>query len=676
MFVSVYFLPAQIADQMSTIGVAMNKPLAASNPDAVSVKPADLNQHERQRVIEEQRQALAAMQRSDGHIVFELEADATIPAEYILLLHFLGNLDRAMEAKMAAYLRQIQNDDGSWPLYHQGAGNLSASVKAYWALKLTGEDIEAPPMKRARDWILRQGGAARANVFTRTTMALFGEIPWRGVPVMPVEIMLLPRWFPFHLSKVAYWSRTVMVPMFVLLAKRAKAVHPTGLDIRELFCVAPEVERHYNVNPTRSPIGAFFLAVDKVLRKAEPHFPAALRRRAIQKAMDFTFERLNGEDGLGAIFPAMANAVMAMQTLGMDMSAPQMVTARRAIDLLIVEKENLAYCQPCVSPVWDSSLSAHALLEAGEKDDPAVVGLLDWLQERQILDVRGDWTARRPDVRPGGWAFQYQNPHFPDVDDTAVVAMAMHRQGDPKYAEAIDRACEWLVGMQSASGGWGAFEPENEHFYLNAIPFADHGALLDPPTVDVTARCVGCLAQIDAERYAASIALGISFIKTRQEPDGSWFGRWGANYIYGTWSVLVALNRAGEDNNAPYIQRAIGWLKAAQRSDGGWGEGLESYETERKGFALRSTASQTAWAVLALISAGEVDSEAVEGGIDYLSCAKREGARWQEELFTGTGFPRVFYLKYAGYAAYFPLWALARYQRVKASNAKLVAWGI
>ncbi|MEL6478680.1 MAG: squalene--hopene cyclase, partial [Pseudomonadota bacterium] len=403
-----------------------------------------------------------------------------------------------------------------------------------------------------------------------------------------------------------------------------------------------------------------------------------LREKAVKKAEEFTLSHLNGLDGLGAIYPAMANAVMALRVLGYSDDDPRMVTAREAIENLMIERGDDIYFQPCVSPVWDTSLAAHAFLESGEREDPRLVRALDWLAEKQILDHVGDWAVRRPGLRPGGWAFQYENPDYPDVDDTAVVAMAMHRTDPVRYAENVDRACEWLAGMQSKNGGWGAFDPENEHYYLNSIPFADHGALLDPPTVDVTARCIGCLAQVDAEAFAENIQRGIGFIRREQEADGSWFGRWGANYVYGTWSALVALKGAGEDMSQPYIRRAVAWLKGRQLPDGGWGEGLESYENWGAGFARSATPSQTAWALLGLMSAGELESDEVTRGIDWLRRAPRDetGPRWQEAHWTGTGFPKVFYLKYHGYPAFFPLWAMARYEGLMASNDREVKWGI
>jgi len=646
---------------------------------AVKIETAPVTgRHERRELVELQAERLWALQREDGHIVFELEADCTIPSEYVLLRHFLGEIDPAREARIARYLRGVQNGDGSWPLHHDGPGNISATIKGYWALKLTGEDVDAPHMARARSWIHGRGGAARANVFTRFAMALFGHIPWRGVPTMPVECMLLPRWFPFHLSKIAYWSRTVLAPLLILSARRARAVNPTGLGISELFLVPPEQERVYQVNPTGSAIGEGFLILDKMLKVVEPRVPSGLRERAVKRAEEFILSHLNGEDGLGAIYPAMANAVMALRVLGYADDDPRMKIARQAVEKLAIERDDDLYYQPCVSPIWDTALAAHALLESGTRDDPRLIAALDWLADKQILDHVGDWAVRRPGLRPGGWAFQYENPDYPDVDDTAVVVLAMHRAAPERYAENIERACEWIVGMQSKSGGWGAFDPENEHYYLNSIPFADHGALLDPPTVDVTARCIGALAQVDAKRFAAPIRKGIGFIRREQEPDGSWYGRWGANYIYGTWSALVALKGAGEDMNRPYVRKAVDWLKGRQRADGGWGEGLETYEPWGAGFARTSVPSQTAWALLGLMSAGEVEADAVIRGIDWLHDAPREaeGARWQEAHYTGTGFPRVFYLKYHGYAAFFPLWAMARYEGLMDSNEREVRWGI
>ncbi len=623
--------------------------------------------------------ALARRQHRDGHWRFELEADATIPAEYILLEHFLDRIDTPLQSRIAVYLREIQGEHGGWPLFHGGKFDLSASVKAYFALKAADDSPDAPHMVRARDAILAHGGAERTNVFTRIQLALFGELPWRAVPSMPVEITLLPQWFFFHLSKISYWSRTVIVPLLVLIAKRPRARNPRGVHIRELFRQDPESIRDYIRGPYRSAWGRAFKALDVALKIAEPAFPRGLRRRAIARAVDFVTERLNGEDGLGAIYPAMANSVMMFDVLGYPPDHPQAAIAWLSVKKLLVDDGTRAYCQPCVSPIWDTGLAAHAMAEAAygtALPHTPVQAASAWLAERQILDVKGDWAVRRPDVAPGGWAFQYNNAHYPDVDDTAMVGMILHRNGDPAHAHAIDRARDWIVGMQSSDGGWGAFEPENTHAHLNHIPFADHGALLDPPTADVTARCVSFLAQIGISATDPVLQKALAYLKREQEPDGSWFGRWGTNYIYGTWSVLCALNAAGLPSDDPCVSRACDWLVSVQRADGGWGEDEETYAHATPGTFTESTPSQTAWAVLGLMSAGRAHHLAVARGIAWLRTHQREDGEWQELPYTAVGFPRVFYLRYHGYKQFFPLLALSRYRNIKKSNDKRVQFGI
>ncbi|HBK08321.1 MAG TPA: squalene--hopene cyclase [Acetobacteraceae bacterium] len=615
--------------------------------------------------------ALTRRQKPDGHFVFELEADATIPAEYVLLEHYLDRIDAPLEAKIGVYLRSIQGEHGGWPLFHDGAFNISASVKAYFALKAIGDDPDAPHMRRARDAILAAGGAERTNVFTRAQLALFGAVPWHAVPVMPLEIMHLPLWFPFHLSKVSYWSRTVIVPLLVLMGLRPKARNPHGIQIRELFRTPPEQVTDYIRGPYHSGWGRFFKGVDVLLRAAEPLFPKASRQSAIDKAVAFVTERLNGEDGLGAIYPAMANSVMMFDTLGYPPDHPAAAIAWQSVRKLLVIEEDRAYCQPCLSPVWDTGLAGHALAEAGVSTESAC----HWLKPLQINDLVGDWAVRRPGLRPGGWAFQYNNPHYPDVDDTAVVGMLLHRNGDPAHAESIDRAREWVIGMQSSDGGWGAFEPENTHHYLNHIPFADHGALLDPPTADVSARCVSFLAQIGMTVDDPVMAKALAYLRREQEPDGSWFGRWGTNYIYGTWSVLCALNAAGVPHDDPAITRAVEWLVSVQREDGGWGEDEESYADAAHGRYKVSTPSQAAWAVLGLMAAGATDHLATARGIAYLAATQKPDGEWTEEPYTAVGFPRVFYLRYHGYKLYFPLLALARYRNLTRGNTRRVEVG-
>jgi squalene-hopene/tetraprenyl-beta-curcumene cyclase len=641
-----------------------------------------MNEVDLDRHIDAATAALLATQRADGHFLFELEADATIPAEYVLLRHYLGEpVDAELEAKIAAYLRRIQGSHGGWPLFHDGAFDMSATVKAYFALKMIGEEPQAEHMRRAREAIRMRGGAERSNVFTRCLLALYGVVPWRAVPVMPVEIMLLPKWFPFHLDRISYWSRTVIVPLLVLMAKKPRARNAKGVTVNELFIEPPQTLGPTPKAPQQKASWFwFFRLVDDVLRAAEPYFPKTTRQRAIDAAVAWVGERLNGEDGLGAIFPAMANSVMMYDTLGYPEDHPQRAIARKSIEKILVVHAGEAYCQPCVSPIWDTGLACHALLEVGgESVNARVRRGLDWLKPMQVLDLRGDWTARRPDLRPGGWAFQYANPHYPDVDDTAVVAMAMDRMqnlGDADYRDAIARAKEWIVGMQSGNGGWGAFDADNEYYYLNNIPFADHGALLDPPTEDVSARCLSMLAQLgDGESPAAARA--IAYLRKTQAPDGSWYGRWGVNYIYGTWSVLSALNAAGFSREAPEMRKAVAWLAAIQNDDGGWGEDGSSYKLDYRGYERApSAASQTAWALLGFMAAGEIDHPAVARGIKYLAATQGGDGFWNEERYTGTGFPRVLYLRYHGYAKFFPLWALARYRNLKSGNVRAVAWGM
>jgi squalene-hopene/tetraprenyl-beta-curcumene cyclase len=631
-------------------------------------------------------QAVLNARKPDGHWVFELEADCTIPSEYVLMRHYLAEpIDPVIEGKIGNYLRRIQNDNGGWSLFYGHEFDMSASVKAYFALKTIGDSIDAPHMKKAREEMLRRGGAINANVFTRIMLSLFGVTTWRAAPMMPVEIMLLPRWFPFHLTKISYWARTVIVPLLVLMNLRPLAKNPLGITIDELFLQDPKTIGAPAKAAHQSQIWfTGFAIVDAVLRAADPYFPKALRQRAIKAAETFVTERLNGVDGLGAIFPAMVNSVMMYEVLGYPKNHPNYVQARQSVENLLVIKDDEAYCQPCVSPIWDTALAAHAMIETGgEKEVEAAKKSLDWLLPKQVLDVEGDWIAKRPGVRPGGWAFQYNNAHYPDLDDTAVVVMAMDRArgklgSGTKYDEAIARGTEWLLGLQSKDGGWAAFDADNLEYYLNSIPFSDHGALLDPPTEDVTARCVSMLAQL-GETIETSEALrrGVEYLRRTQLPDGSWFGRWGINYIYGTWSALCALNAAGVAHDDPVIAKAADWLIAIQNSDGGWGEDGNSYKLDYKGYEpAETTASQTSWATLALMAAGKTDHPATQRGIQNLIASQAKDGLWVEPYYTGGGFPRVFYLRYHGYSKFFPLWALARYRNLRNSNSRFAGVGM
>ena len=628
--------------------------------------------------------AILKAQQPDGHWVFELEADATIPAEFILLRHYLGEPDDLdLEARIGRYLRRIQADHGGWSLFHNGPFDVSATVKAYFALKMIGDPVDAPHMARAREAILAHGGAQASNVFTRIQLALYGAASWSSIPTMPVELILLPRWFPVHLSKMSYWARTVIVPLLVLQVKKPVARNPRGVRVDELFLPKATVRPASKGAGLKRGWTLFFSSLDVVLKAANPLWPKGLRQKAIDGCVAFVTERLNGEDGLGAIYPAMANSVMMFDALGYPEDHPHRALARKSVENLLVRRsDGEIYCQPCVSPVWDTALVAHALMEAGgEEAEQATLAGLEWLKHRQVLDVKGDWADEKPDVRPGGWAFQYNNAHYPDLDDTAVVVMALDRAKQrlaaPGYDEAIVRGEEWTVGLQSKNGGWGAFDADNSHHYLNNIPFADHGALLDPPTEDVTGRVVSMLGQLGEPFDSPRMQAGLEYLEQTQMADGSWFGRWGVNYIYGTWSVLCALNAAKIEPASPMVSKAIAWLEAIQNPDGGWGEDCESYDLAYTEYtSAPSTASQTAWALLGLMAVGEVDSVAVERGMAWLQANQEEDGLWGQEHYTGGGFPRVFYLRYHGYPKFFPLWAAARYRNLKRSNTREVTWGM
>ena len=637
----------------------------SSSSSVFYTKEYDLN-----RAIEKAQDQLLSLQNDNGYWVFELEADCTIPSEYILMMNYLGEIDEVLQSKIANYLRSRQSQDGSYPLFTGGFADISCSTKVYYALKLAGDSIEAEHMVRLRNYILSKGGAAKANVFTRIMLATFEQLPWRGVPYIPVEIMLFPSWFPFHLDKVAYWSRTVMVPLFILCTLKAKAKNPKKINILELFVTHPDEEQHYF--PERTILNKVFLGLDFLGRATRPLIPKKSRDLAIVKAKDWIIERLNGEDGLGGICPAMMAAYQALLLLGMPKDHELIVTARKAIDKLLVINEHDAYCQPCLSPVWDTALAALALQEVDKGLDAinpvtnqSLTRAYEWLKSKQLSDEPGDWRISKPNLEGGGWAFQFENPYYPDVDDTAVVGFAMAESKLPNLEESIHRATRWIVGMQSKNGGYGAFDVDNTHYYLDEIPFADHGALLDPPTSDVSARCAMLMAKVaqDHDEYLPALERTIDYIRNEQEVDGSWFGRWGTNYIYGTWSALLGLEQTSLSKTDPMYVNAVKWLKSKQREDGGWGEDNASYHDKSLSGAYHfSTAFQTAWAVLGLMAAGEVASPEVKAGINFILHNQQADGVWNDKCFTAPGFPKVFYLKYHGYDKFFPLWALARFR--------------
>ncbi len=644
--------------------------------ERIDRRPADADRLDS--AIERARDALLARQHPDGHWCFELESDCTITAEYILMMHYMDEIDDELQERLARYMRaaQVLDGHGGWSQYHGGAIDLSCTVKAYFALKAAGDAPDEPHMRCARTAILEGGGAAKCNALTRILLALFQQVPWRAVPYLPVEIILLPRWFPFHLEKIAYWARTTLVPLTILCSLKAKAANPRRIEVRELFVIPPDRERNYF--PRGGVWNRLFLALDSVGRALDPLMPKPLRRHAVRRAQAWFMARLNGEDGLGAIFPPMVNSYEAMALLGYPKHDPARQTALRAIQKLVIHRpDGSAFCQPCVSPVWDTGWSALALMHAGDDatTQSALKRACDWLLARQELDHRGDWTARAA-VAPGGWAFQYSNAHYPDVDDTALVAALIdvhdRRRGQAGANRAnTQRAADWIVGMQSRNGGYAAFDVDNTCYFLNTLPFADHGALLDPPTEDVSGRVLALQGVLRRPQDATSILRCINYLRAAQHPDGSWWGRWGSNFIYGTWSVLSGLALADEDMQQTYVRKAIAWLRSRQHADGGWGETNDSYLDP----ALRgtngnvSTPNSTAWAVLAQMAAGEANCDSVRRGIAYLLATQQAGGLWSHPSHDAPGFPRVYYLKYHGYSAYFPLWTLARYRHLLRTTA-------
>jgi len=615
---------------------------------------------------------LLAHQAPDGHWVGELEANTTITSEYLLLCHLIDHVDRKKEAKAVRYLQRRQLPDGGFNLFEEGPANLSATIKAYFGMKLAGVSADEPAMVAARERIREMGGPVRADVFTKILLALFGEYDWNGVPAMPAEIMLLPPpFFLFNIYEVSYWSRTVIVPLLIIMDRKPVKWLPPHLALDELW---PESREMTSLRFPRVPEPFtwrklfwknFFIAVDDGLKIWERFTKRPLRKRAIEAARAWLEERLAVPGGLGGIYPAMANSILAMRLLGYPDDHPLVMGQLKEIEALAVETDEEIHYQPCPSPVWDTALTINALVESGlEREHPALRRSAEWLIDRQVL-VPGDWQVKRPHVKPGGWAFQYRNDFYPDLDDTGMVLMALEKvpgvDGDAAQA-AKERGLGWFLGMQGEDGGWASFDADNNRLYLNNIPFADHGALLDPSTEDLTGRGLELLGTLGYDTSFEPARRAIHFLRHTQRHDGPWYGRWGVNYIYGTWSVLRGLGAIGEDPRHEYVQRAVRWLERRQNRDGGWGETCESYDDPEFAGVGESTPSQTAWALLALFAAGRTSGVAVERGVEYLLKTQRPDGSWDDGLWNGTGFPRVFYLKYHLYAKCFPLWALGVYR--------------
>jgi squalene-hopene/tetraprenyl-beta-curcumene cyclase len=618
------------------------------------------------RAAESSRRYLLDQQAPDGHWCAELEGDTILESEYVLTLHFLGRADTPKGAKAAEYLRRQQLPTGGWAIYPGGRAEVSASVKAYLVLKLVGDDPRAPHMARAREVIRSLGGVDACNSFTRIYLAVLGQYPWERCPAVPPELVLLPPWAPFSLYRMSYWSRAIVVPLSIIWAQRPFCPVPPHADIEELRAplVAADPDRSLRERAWRR----VFTAIDRGLKLAEGLSLTPLRAQALAAAERWILERLPGSDGLGAIFPPIVNTILAFKCLGYGPDDPRVIGQLHELEKLAIEDDETLRLQPCFSAVWDTALSLRTLADASADHEP-LLAAVRWLLEREV-HRGGDWRLRGPQVEPSGWYFEYANQFYPDTDDTAEVlgALAGVRFPDPveesRRQEAIRRGLAWHLAMQNEDGGWGAFDKGCDLEVLTFIPFADHNAMIDPSWEDITGRSLEAFGALGITKDHPAVGRAISYLRRRQASDGTWYGRWGCNYLYGTYLALTGLQAVGENMADEAYQRSARWLEARQNEDGGWGELPASYDDPRLKGCGPSTPSQTAWALLGLMATGRIDSPAVTRGLAYLIERQRDDGSWKDEFWTGTGFPKVFYLRYHLYATYFPLRALALYDRL------------
>jgi len=605
-------------------------------------------------------------QHATGYWHRPLEANATMNAEYIFFMHFMGRVNPERQARIVQNLLANQLDDGSWSLYPDASGHLSNTIEAYFALKLAGTPASHEALAKACRFILAHGGLEKAGVFTRIFLAYFGQFPWDGVPAMPAELILLPSWFPINIYEMSSWARGTVVPLLILMAKRPAIAIAPEHAIPELWCTPPEhADYAFSRSAETFSWRNFFLVLDKTL-KLLGRIPARpLRARALERAGAWIVSHQDVNGGWGGIQPAMVNSVMALRALGYPDEHPAVAKGIQAIEDFVIEEGDQLFFQPCVSPTWDTALAAKALLDSGTPaDDPALQKAAEWLLENQIF-AGGDWQVKNPDLEPGGWAFEFANDWYPDTDDTAVILMVLRRihvAHERAKARAIQRGLNWTLGMQSRNGGWGAFDTDNLRELFNKIPFADMEAMLDQPTADLTGRHLELMGDYGYDRDMRPVKRALAFIRRTQEPSGAWWGRWGVNYIYGTWSVLSGLRAIGEDLHQAYVKRAVAWLKSRQNDDGGWGESCDTYADPALAGRGPSTPSQTAWALLGLLAGEDALSPELVRGIDHLTRTQAADGTWDELHFTGTGFPRHFYLRYYMYRNYFPLMALGLFR--------------
>jgi len=607
---------------------------------------------------------LLSVQAEEGYWHGELEADTTLESDYIYYLHVLGKAEPARIAKLANYVRQRQLPDGGWPIFPGGPSELNATCKAYFALKLAGDSLDSPHLTKAREAVHRLGGLEMTNSYVRFYLALVGAVGWELVPSIPPELMLLPNWFYLNIYEMSSWTRGIVIPMAILSAVRPEFRLPEHARVDELFKDPSQKNAAFNWSKQLVSWKNLFLAIDRALKLYEKFPWKPLRNRALREAKQWMLEHMERTEGLAAIYPSMMNSIFALMALGHGPDDPLTFREIKEFSRFEIEEGDTIRLQPCVSPVWDTCIAMVALEEAGfPPDHPALVRAADWLLTKQILGG-GDWQIKNKDAEPGGWAFEYRNDFYPDVDDTAFVLMALQRVKFPdekRMEGALRRGVQWLLSMQNRDGGWGAFDRDNDKQILCNIPFADHNAMIDPSTADVTARVLECLGRFGWPADHPVIRKAVGFLTKDQGKDGSWFGRWGVNYVYGTSGVLRALETVSLTAQ-DYCARAVAWLRQVQKADGSFGESLLSYEMSSTKGHGNSTPSQTAWGLIGLLAAADPSDPAVGRAAAYLVQQQNANGSWSEDDFTGTGFPGVFYLKYHLYKNSFPVYALARYR--------------
>ena len=624
------------------------------------------NDEEIASAIARAQENLLRQQKPDGHWCGELIVDSTLCSDYILFMHWCGDVDAQLQRRCVRHILKRQLPDGGWNIYHGGPSEINASAKAYFALKLAGCSVDAPFMQEARANIIRRGGIPQMNTFSKLYLALLGQFPWKYLPAIPVEMVLLPRWAPFHICKMSSWSRAMLVPLAIINHFKPTRILPGEKQLHELYPLGTEQS---DLRLSRSePFWTwrnFFLRLDDTLKFLQPLRIRPLRRRALEEAERWMLERIGeGSDGLATVFPAMLNCLIALRALGYSKTNPIYAKAEKDFARLFVDDPEDFRIQPCLSPVWDTAITIISLAESGlPSDHPALQKAAEWLVNKEVR-IRGDWSANNSYPQASGWAFEYNNVYYPDTDDTAMVLMAL-RLVRPKVPQSLNeifrRALDWQLSFQCRDGGWAAFDKDVTTPWLEDMPFADHNAILDPTCSDLTARTLELLGYIGFNPRERSVRDAMQYLIDTQDEDGSWYGRWGVNYIYGTWQVLRGLRAIGQDMTQDWILRGRDWLESCQNNDGGWGETCGTYENPSTKGIGESTASQTAWAIMGICACGDLDRRSIQRGLRYLLSAQKPDGSWAEEQITGTGFPRVFYLKYDMYRQNFPLLALATY---------------